>query len=439
MNAFLSGLRPLILRGLPVYVFLSAYLGLTVLGNVIYVSPLGDEFWRVAGADPLPMKAVSDISFWLLLFLPLMVCPISFWIGKLMAPIVKATAPHIPEIPRSVYVVVTTLLFLYVAIRLGQTHAVSQFLSATNDIEAVNKRFQLLQELGFLPQMVMKSLLVFLAVYAWARSPAERGYFWLIAALTTTIALAICLILLNMKWPLVLFIILIGVSAFAFSRERPFANLIIVTCIGAVAYLLLSVAVLRMSPIDSVRSRPLDVARSVGAATLEHYPRLLAVAINRMAIAAPYYYDMPASISNECAPRLGRLWIERKLECEPTLLVYAKIFPDDHYVEPGTSPAAANLYGYALAGWSGAIICSVAVMIVLGFFLALLPAIHGHPLAAATFVMGAYAAYFFSQLPLEGALVYDHGMWWLLLIAAYLAISGTLRLTCRTRQRFQAR
>jgi hypothetical protein len=39
-------------------------------------------------------------------------------------------------------------------------------------------------------------------------------------------------------------------------------------------------------------------------------------------------------------------------------------------------------------------------------------------------VMGALAAYYLSQLPLEAAIIYDHGLlWWGLLITGYAAYS----------------
>jgi hypothetical protein len=147
-----------------------------------------------------------------------------------------------------------------------------------------------------------------------------------------------------------------------------------------------------------------------------------------MAVSASYYYDMEHFADPVCAPALRRLWIKRAIECEPSLLVYARIFPDDGFAGIGTSPAAANLYGYALAGWPGAIISSILVMIVLGLFVACKRLIADRPIFAAIVIMGAYAGYFFSQLPVEGALIYDHGtLWWTMMIVTWSLLQAVFR------------
>jgi hypothetical protein len=227
-------IREMIVRGLPVYVFLAAYIGLTVFGNVLYLT-MGTQLgeWSRDGAT---IKTISDAGFWALLFLPVAFSPLAFWIARLSAPVAEAAAPLIPEIPRSVYAIVTVALFAYVATTLADNHAFSRFVSATTATEAVRNRFALLSELGFRPQLAMKSLLVFLAVYAAARAARERGRFWPIAAIIHSTALTACLVLLNMKWPAVLFILLLGISALVFSRKRPFTTSLIVAAVGLTFY-----------------------------------------------------------------------------------------------------------------------------------------------------------------------------------------------------------
>ena len=57
-------------------------------------------------------------------------------------------------------------------------------------------------------------------------------------------------------------------------------------------------------------------------------------------------------------------------------------------------------------------------MIVLGAFMAL--PVTSSATAATIGIMGGLAGYFFSQLPFEGPIVYDHGILWWGLLFRYL-------------------
>jgi hypothetical protein len=94
------------------------------------------------------------------------------------------------------------------------------------------------------------------------------------------------------------------------------------------------------------------------------------------------------------------------------------MFKNDGFAGRGTAPAAFHITGYALDGWLGAIIETVLAAVLIGAFMAV--PVNASAVSGTVVVMGILAAYFLSQLPFEGAIIYDHGMlWWLLLIIGY--------------------
>jgi hypothetical protein len=147
----------------------------------------------------------------------------------------------------------------------------------------------------------------------------------------------------------------------------------------------------------------------------------------RMAVAYPYYFEE----FTEKGPICGTLWdrIKRKPSpCAPSNYIYSVMHSGDVvYRGRATAPAAVNIYGYALGGWSTAIIETVCAGVLLGFFAAIGRRRTSHAVSAAVWIMGSQVAYFLTQLPFEASLVYDHGaVWWavLILVPVYLVQAG---------------
>lgn len=448
---YLTRLRNAALPGLPLWVFLSAYFSLTVLGNLLY----GTSF----GAD-LPAANIKDfswdklhtsfgIAFWLLLFLPFLLAPIAFVVKQFATPVARSVAPIVPELSKPAYLVITIILYIYVINALTGANALDRLLSGNNAILAVESRFALLADIGFEPQVAMKSLLVFLTVYGAIKGAREPGIFWQAVTCINVIVLTTCLILLNMKWPAVVFILTLGICVAAIAKKRPYLKSITVTASGILVYFMLATVLLRWFPAPQTEADlPTQEERYIShsdgikinghllyetvAGSLVFAPRLAIGAINRMAMAVPYYFDFSEIEGPSCGQELSRLWIKRDLACEPTLLVYTRMFGDDGFAGRGTAPASVNIYGYALAGWAGAIVSTIIAIAVLGLFLALWAPAQTNAVVAAAFIMGSYTAYFMSQLPIEGPIIYDHGMlWWALLVMAWTAAYWTFRLLTR--------
>jgi hypothetical protein len=474
--------REKILPGIPLYIFLFSYLATTALGNLLYIFPFGESFptINIRGFSWSNFHSSLGFEFWLLILLPFMFAPIAIIIRNLATPVAEWIEPAVPEISKIAYLIILAGMYTYAIHALYSVHAISKFLSAGQAADVVENRFALLDDLGFRPQMVLKSLLVFLSLYAAARAAREHKLFWYIATILNTIVLTTCLILLNMKWPAVMFILTLGVCTFVLSERHSLAKALCIVAIGIIVYLSLAVVLLRWFPPEhgsisstttevlvqnpkpdifatppdtpstsrtpdtesptSLESVPkaakelpikteapvkldLSLAKSTLGGIYSFAPRILISSLNRMAIAAPYYFDFGNQDGKNCAPELSRLWIKRDRTCEPTTNIYTQMFGHDGFEGRGTAPAAVNLYGYALAGWPGAIASTLLATIILGLFLSLWTRVSRNALFAAAFIMGAYTAYFFSQLPWEGPIIYDHGMiWWTLLVSAWIAV-----------------
>jgi hypothetical protein len=144
----------------------------------------------------------------------------------------------------------------------------------------------------------------------------------------------------------------------------------------------------------------------------------------RMALPYPFYYRTFTDEGPVCGTIMDRLALRRNA-CQPSLLVYERMFRNDGFAGRGTVPAAFHITGYALDGWFGAIIEAVLASVVIGAFMAM-PA-NTNAVSGTIIVMGILSAYFFSQLPFEGAIIYDHGLlWWLLMTICYALLRGSL-------------
>jgi hypothetical protein len=275
--------------------------------------------------------------------------------------------------------------------------------------------------------------------------------------------------MINTKWPVLLFYVSIVLAVFVYAQNRPYLK----TAIGAVlvffAFLLISTFVFRIASVasDTVRpaagddrsaphsgsgssptpsgapSRtpsgtpsptsagtpsatpaPVEAPLSEASERLlastkvapAYAPRLLMLALNRMAISYPYYYQVFTDEGAVCGGILAQA--RRQPSCRPSEVIYTRIFGDDGFKDRGTSPLAVHVSGYALGGWPIAMFALTAGCVILGLFSAV-PLDRG-PLAGALVILGGVAGYHLSQIPGEGVVFYEHGiLWTFLLILAY--------------------
>jgi hypothetical protein len=241
------------------------------------------------------------------------------------------------------------------------------------------------------------------------------------------------------------------------AKRHPYIGAAVGTVLLVAAYYMISVVVLRAAPHPSAianaqppaaianaqprarssappalnwssRETPHGISDYMGrivSRALGNVPLLSAVALDRMALAYPYYYEIFTTKGAICGGVEDV--IARTQPCRPSLLVYERMF-NDPYAGRGTAPAAVHISAYALGGWPIAMLALIAAGFILGCFAALPQ--EASATAATIAVMGSLAAYFFSQIPGEQVIINDHGiLWWGLLVLAY---AGARRLIAPT-------
>ena len=346
------------------------------------------------------------------------------------------------EFRRLDYMLITCVAYAYCYYQFRRSNVDEILARHSPDLfGSVAARFEILEALGFWSLVIMKSVLVFLAVYSLVRAMRSREWFWIVMFLINLMALSQMLVWLNMKWPVLIYYVAIVLCIFLFSKRHPYLNAALATAGVAVIYLVISVTVLRLaeftitenttvrySPTEGeaqpkpriAQKRPappsmIEVARN----SVSFAPLLVTTLLNRMALPYPYYYQIFTERGQICGTLVDRI-LRKTNPCHPSNLIYEEMHVKDAFGGKATAPAAVHVTGYALQGWTGALIEIVLASIVIGSFMALWKSVAASALAATIFVMGGYSAYFFSQLPFEGPIVYDHGiLWWTILLLVY--------------------
>lgn len=391
--------------------FLGMYGLTTVAGNFVYVTQYGSRLAGASIADfDITKFQTTDIGYWVLLLMPFaLVPPVALLVRNLLRPHIERVVSMIPPIHPAIYIVLCGVFYGYVALsfyRAGVIASASKGLTAAASSEA---RFELLAALGYWPQAVLKSILVFLAIYSVLRAILSSERFWIIVAAMNVALMTALLILLNMKWPAVLFYFAILLCIVVTQTGLRF--LLAATAAVLVIYVTTTFLVTRFSTAQ-------------GKTVLNTFGTFVSAAVNRMALPYPYYYQTFTYDGPVCGTIVDRL--DRKISpCHPSNLIYEKVFGKDGFEGRATAPAAAHITGYALGGWAGATVALVLCALVIGVFEAV--AIVG-AMSAAIVVMGSLAAYYLSQLPFEAVVFYDHGLlWWFLLLAVYATSAGAFR------------
>ena len=454
--SLLQAVREHVAANMPTYVFLSFFFLTAVVANIAYTTPWGRD-WPARFINHFAwnnFRVPFQLGFWTLVLLPFVATPVvASLTRRVSTPLATRTAGNFQDFSKPVYCALCAALYAYVFYSLYRSDAAYQLLSAPDARQAIEARFKTLAELGYWPQMVMKSLLVFLAVYAAVKAARRGGKFWMAAVIWHSVALTLCLVLLNMKWPVVVFQITLGLSVLVTAERYPLLKSGAVMVLAVATYFLVAVLLLRMVPPRPTQAAPeipkVDAAPAVPAPVVPQptaaiqldtkyareavhtaqrsMPVLAVQALNRMAVAVPFYYDIFTAEGQICGTMTDRI-LRRSNSAHPSIVVYTRMYRGDGFEGRGTAPAAVHITGYAFGGWVGAISALMVGSILIGLFLALWPAAQTNDTLAAAFVMGGYAAYFLSQVPLEGALIYDHGMlWWSALILLQAGINGLWR------------
>jgi hypothetical protein len=423
-------------------IFLSAFFITVVLGNLLFTTPFGrHQLQKIpAYAVIYDFPTLFSPLYWLLLFLPFLMTPIVvILIRRFLEKPVQRLCERIPEIRRIDYLVVTGLALGHVGYHLWQAKAFSLYGTGTDAVSSVEIRFQILSGLRFWTMAVLMSILPFLAVYAqirWIRSPTM---FWRVTTVIVASLVATYMVLLNMKWPFLVFAAGLILTVFAHSQKRPYIKAAIGTVVLFATYLLISSHVFRYADTSSGAHLPEITAPQEKAPTLPEArqdkgalsealdtpklaftraPETLFSGLTRMAILYPFYYQVFTEEGYVCGGILAQA--RRGPACRPSTFIYTRVFGRDGFEGRGTAPAAVHISGYSLGGWPIALFAMLCASIVMGLITCL--PITASATVGAFGIMGAIAGYHFSQVPGEGPIFYDHGLIWTLIpLAIYSA------------------
>jgi len=250
-----------------------------------------------------------------------------------------------------------------------------------------------------------------------------------------------------MKWPVLLFYVSIVLTIFVFAKRHAYLKSAAGVVFVFLAFLEISALVYRMAPqpasapapipvstaqtTDTSKSAlPPDSTNAIGrmsdsvltttSAASTYAPKIVLLAINRMAISYPYYYQVFTDEGSVCGGILAQA--RRQPACRPSQVIYERIFlinrtyGTDKFESRGTSPQAVQISGYALGGWPVAMLALVAGSVILGLFSAV-PLDKGAG-SSVVIILGAVTGYHLSQIPGEGVIFYEHGLLWTLLLVA---------------------
>ncbi|PPA02123.1 hypothetical protein C4E44_21085 [Pseudomonas sp. MWU12-2312b] len=426
--AFLDNFRAWASRNLAPIVFLVAYFFTVVLGNIIYIFPYGKAglLRSEYTAEILHFDTLFTPGYWLLLFLPFVVTPIVVvMVKRFLEAHVFSLSRFVSELSRTEYTFILTACYSLVLVALVRADAFSLFLNGADAVASVIARFKIRNEVGFFSLMILMSPLHFLSIYSLVRWMRERSWFWIGVSVFNGISMSVLLILLNMKWPIIIFYAGLVLAIFVYAKKYAYLKTLIGGVLLVAVYLLISAFVFRLAATEHTQaavSTPImeapgipSVSKTevidVGAAATKNAPMLIFAAVNRMASIYPYYYQVFTHEGAVCGGILAQAKIGPA--CRPSTFIYTRMF-NDSFSGRGTAPAAVHISGYALGGWPVAIAFLVFASLILALF-ACLP-LYVNSVTGALAITGAIAGYHYSQLPLEGPIIYDHGLLWVFLL-----------------------
>ena len=189
----------------------------TVLGNIFYQTAIGHLFTSsLMGASF--SRSIFGFEFNLFFTFHSNSRSIMLSSRSMLLKLAKSTVPYIPEFTKSFYLIINVTLYAYIIYELIHTDSYLLLFFGNDPIISVKARFLLLERLGLPPQIVLMFLLQFLGVYALISALRNGNEFWYLFVTWHSIILTMCLVMLNMKWPVVVWVFTLGLTVIVTSR-----------------------------------------------------------------------------------------------------------------------------------------------------------------------------------------------------------------------------
>lgn len=418
----LDRLREWVSVHLALVIFLLAYFSTIVLGNIIYLMPFVRPYLDVVPYTSriFELDTLFSFGYWVLLLSPFVIAPLIVWgVRQFLRAKVARVVAFFPDFTRGSYLLLLFMCYLLVIFAFWRADAFRLFVEGRDFASSVEARFEIRARIGFLHMALLMSNLHFLSVYGVVQVVRRGGVFWWVISLLNIMLVSVLLVLLNMKWPVIIFYAGLVMAVFVYVVRNAFSRasiggvflLLVYISISAFVYRLHAVEVDQSAGGAALPESSLERSRSLGIAVLESVPMMFFHAVNRMAVAYPYYYDFFTHEGQICGGLAAQL--QAGQACRPSFVIYNLMF-DDQFQGRGTVPAPVHVTAYALGGWPLAAAGLVCASIVLGLF-ASLP-LRENALVGAMAITGGVVGYHLSQLPGEGPFFYDHGIFWTLLM-----------------------
>lgn len=413
-----GGFRGFVVKNLVVCSFFFSYFCTVVLGNFLFETQLIKDFIIESGYSEIySFQTIYGVGYWVLLGSPYIAIPLAVYvINRTRFSLLFKALGRLGELRKRTYLISVSVLYAYVLLAFIMAEAWGLLVQGGDAVAAVEARFILRERLGFWPLMVVMSMLPFLSIYSVICGLRWGGRFWLYLNAIHFTLLSSLYVLLNMKWPIVLYYISILLAVFVYSRKSFLIRMFFGFFIIVSVFLVVSAFVFRLEVGASDQA-------DYGSDLISKSQYMFLSALNRMAIIYPYYFEIGDVEGAVCEGVLGQL--QFGAPCRPSTYVYTRMFGFDGFEGRGTAPAAAHITGFVLGGWPMAVASLFLMSIFIGI-LSSIPLSMGS-LSGSVAIYGAVAGYHLSQVPLEGVLLYDHGFFWVILLVFFLLLLKKLR------------
>lgn len=435
----LTRLRAWVVRDLPLLTFLGFYFLTVVLGNLLYLDASARDYLGVYNIPHnfADFAETFTAGYWALLFLPFILTPlIANVLRRRASGVIAQLTCWVRDPSFCQFACVAFGLMGWILYFVWHEGIYTLYVEgATSDFErSVAIRFAILDQIGFTKLIVVQGLLPYLCFFATIQGLRGKGLHWQLSAIGLMVLLSFVSIVLNMKWPVLLFLIGIVLCIFCNARRYVYLKTFVGGILVLAMYVMVSNFALHMpapgmNDMDAkhraewerfIASNWKRITGGSDAFEGNHLKKQMLFPINRMASSYPYYYHVFTSEGAVCGGVLEQA--SSHPPCRPSTYIYSTMFGADGFEGRGTSPQGVHITGYALGGWPLALVALAAAATVIGLLMAL-PYQRSSALAA-FYIFGGLGGYHFSQVPGEGVIFYPHGLLWpVVLMLVFSAVS----------------